>query len=156
TAPAARAARWPGPAPLAAPRTTTGPPGWSAAALLPVCPYLVSRLDCLVTRLSYPPTKLENNVRGACAMQPRNAIVTGASHGIGQYSARALAARHMNLLLVARSEADLVPLAAELRTDIKVSTAAIDLGAPRAAQQVAEAAVAGLGPADVLVNNAAT
>jgi len=89
-------------------------------------------------------------------MQPRNAIVTGASHGIGPYIARALAARHMNLLLVARSEAELAHLAAELRTDIKVSTAAIDLGAPRAARQVAEAAVAGLGPADVLVNNAAT
>ncbi len=36
-------------------------------------------------------------------MEPRNAIVTGASHGVGQYIARALAARHMNLLLVARS-----------------------------------------------------
>jgi short-subunit dehydrogenase len=44
-------------------------------------------------------------------MEPRNAIVTGASHGIGQYIARALAARHMNLLLVARSEAELARLA---------------------------------------------
>ena len=89
-------------------------------------------------------------------MQPSNAIVTGASHGIGPYIARALAARRMNLLLVARSEAELGRLAAELRTDNKVSTAAIDLGAPRAAQQVAEAAAAELGAADVLVNNAAT
>ena len=89
-------------------------------------------------------------------MQPCNAIVTGASHGIGPYIARALAGRHMNLLLVARSEAELRRLAAELSTDVKVSTAAIDLGAPRAAQQVAEAAAADLGPADVLVNNAAT
>jgi len=89
-------------------------------------------------------------------MQPCNAIVTGASHGIGPYIARALAGRHMNLLLVARSEAELRRLAAELSTDVKVSTAAIDLGAPRAAQQVAEAAGTDLGPADVLVNNAAT
>ena len=89
-------------------------------------------------------------------MEPRNAIVTGASHGIGQYIARALAARQTNLLLVARSESELARLAGELGGAVKVSTAAIDLGAPRAAQQVAEAAGTDLGPADVLVNNAAT
>lgn len=89
-------------------------------------------------------------------MEPRNAIVTGASHGIGHYIARALAARRMNLLLVARSEAGLGRLAAELRGDIKVSAAPIDLGGPQAAQQVADAAGAELGSVDVLVNNAAT
>jgi short-subunit dehydrogenase len=89
-------------------------------------------------------------------MQPRNAIVTGASHGIGQYIARALAARQMNLLLVARSEAELARLATELRGDVKVSAAAVDLGDPEAARQVAEAAAAELGSVDVLVNNAAT
>jgi short-subunit dehydrogenase len=90
-------------------------------------------------------------------MQPRNAIVTGASHGIGQYIARALAARRMNLLLVARSQAELVRLATELRTrDTTVAVAAIDLGGRQAAHQVAEAAAAELGTVDVLVNNAAT
>ncbi|HEY4850722.1 MAG TPA: SDR family NAD(P)-dependent oxidoreductase [Streptosporangiaceae bacterium] len=90
-------------------------------------------------------------------MQSRNAVVTGTSHGIGQYIARALAARHMNLLLVARSEAELVRLAKELRThDTKVAVAAIDLGGRRAADQIAEAAAAELGAVDVLVNNAAT
>jgi short-subunit dehydrogenase len=89
-------------------------------------------------------------------MQPRNAIVTGASHGIGRYIARALAARQMNLLLVARSEAELARLATELRGDVKVSAAAVDLGDPEAARQVAEAATAELGSVDVLVNNAAT
>ena len=90
-------------------------------------------------------------------MQPRNAIVTGASHGIGQYIARALAARRMNLLLVARSEAELVRLARELRTcDTAVAVAAIDLGGRQAAHQVAEAAAAELGTIEVLVNNAAT
>src|SRR5690349_20506831 len=89
-------------------------------------------------------------------MEPRNAIVTGASHGIGQYIARALAARPMNLLLVGRSAAELARLAAELGDAIKVSTAAIDLGGSQAAQQVAEAARAELGRVDVLVNNAAT
>ncbi len=90
-------------------------------------------------------------------MEPRNAIVTGASHGIGQYIARALTARRMNLLLVARSEADLVRLAKELRTrDTNVAVAAIDLGGRQAAHQIAQAAAAALGTVDVLVNNAAT
>jgi short-subunit dehydrogenase len=89
-------------------------------------------------------------------MQPRNAIVTGASHGIGPFIARALAARQMNMLLVARSEAELARLAAELGSAINVSAAAIDLGGPQAARQVADAAAAELGSVDVLVNNAAT
>ena len=90
-------------------------------------------------------------------MEPRNAIVTGASHGIGQDIARALAGRHMNLLLVARSEAELARLARELETDgSKAAVAAADLGDPSAAHQIAEAAAAELGTVDVLVNNAAT
>jgi len=90
-------------------------------------------------------------------MEPRNAVVTGASHGIGQYIARALAARHMNLLLVARSEAELVRLAGELRSSgITVAVAAVDLAGRGAARTVAEAARAELGTVDVLVNNAAT
>jgi short-subunit dehydrogenase len=90
-------------------------------------------------------------------MQPRNAIVTGASHGIGTYIARALAAQGMNLLLVARSEGQLLRLAEELRTrDVTVAAAAIDLAGRQAARQVAEAAADRLGPVDVLVNNAAT
>jgi len=89
-------------------------------------------------------------------MEGRNAILTGASHGIGPYIARALVARRMNLLVVARTEPELARLARELRTrDINVALAAIDLAGPRAAQQVAAAAAAELGTVDVLVNNAA-
>src|SRR5262249_61058986 len=89
-------------------------------------------------------------------MEPRNAIVTGASHGIGQYIARALGARRMNLLLVARSEAELARLAGELGGAIKVSVAAIDLGGPQAARQGAAAAAPQLGRGDGVVHNAAT
>src|SRR6201993_726517 len=90
-------------------------------------------------------------------MEPRNAIVTGASHGIGQYIARALAGRGMTLLLVARSERELARFAGELRSpDAKVAVAAVDLGGQDAARQVADAAQAELGAVDVLVNNAAT
>jgi len=89
-------------------------------------------------------------------MVRRTAIITGASRGIGVSIARALAARGMDLLLVARSEPDLVRVAREIRgPDATVAVAAIDLSGPRSAQQVVEAAVAELGGADVLVNNAA-
>src|SRR5256885_6873841 len=114
---------------------------------------------CLSLRLSYKKIILRSDKtgeQGACRMEPRNAIVTGASHGIGQYIARAPAARQMNLLLVARSGAELARLAGELGGAVKVRTAAIDLGGPQAAQQVADAAAAELGNVDVLVNNAAT
>ena len=89
-------------------------------------------------------------------MEGRNAIVTGASHGIGVYIAGALAARGANLLLVARSEPELVRVAKELRgPDRKVAVAALDLADRRAAEKVAAAALAELGTVDVLVNNAA-
>jgi uncharacterized protein len=89
-------------------------------------------------------------------VEPRNAIVTGASHGIGEYIARALAARGMNLLLVARSEPELTRLARELRSrDRKVAVAVVDLADRRAAAHVAAAAAAELGRVDVVVNNAA-
>jgi len=89
-------------------------------------------------------------------MEARNAILTGASHGIGPYIARALAAQGTNLLVVARSEPELARLARELRTrETKVAVAAIDLAGRQAAEQVAEAAAAELGTVDVLVNNAA-
>ncbi len=89
-------------------------------------------------------------------MEPRNVIVTGASRGIGEYIARAFAARPTNLLLVARSAPELTRLARELRShDTEVAVAAIDLADPRAAAQVVAAAESELGSVDVLVNNAA-
>lgn len=89
-------------------------------------------------------------------MEPRNAIITGASHGIGVHIARALSARGTNLLLVARSEAELARLAKELRGHgTTVAFAAIDLSGPRAAEQVLAAASAELPSVNVLVNNAA-
>jgi short-subunit dehydrogenase len=46
-------------------------------------------------------------------MEARNVILTGASHGIGPYIARALAARRANLLLEPRSEPELAQLPRE-------------------------------------------
>ena len=60
------------------------------------------------------------------------ALVTGASEGIGESFARALASRGLNLLLVARREGPLEALAAELRTahGVQVRTAAADVARP--------------------------
>jgi len=89
-------------------------------------------------------------------MEGRNVIVTGASHGIGPYIARALAAKGTNLLLVARSEPELVRVAKELRTEHNtIAYAAVDLSDLHAAEQVVHAADLELGSVDILVNNAA-
>src|SRR6202012_5669379 len=76
---------------------------------------LPSRLSC--NKIILESDRVGGQPEGARGMEPRNAIVTGASHGIGQYIARALAGRHMNLLLVARTEAELTRLARELQTN---------------------------------------
>jgi short-subunit dehydrogenase len=89
-------------------------------------------------------------------MDPRNAIITGASRGIGVYIAQALADRGMNLLLVARSKPELLQLAEELRgRGGKVAVAVVDLAEPDAARRIATAAARELGHVNVLVNNAA-
>jgi short-subunit dehydrogenase len=88
--------------------------------------------------------------------QPRAAVLTGASRGIGPYIARELVDAGMDVLLVARSEAELAQVAQKLRgPDRAVAIAAVDLGHADAAQQVASAARRTLGDVDVLVNNAA-
>ena len=60
------------------------------------------------------------------------ALVTGASEGIGESFARALATRGLDLLLVARRPGPLEALAAQLRTThgIRVRTATADVARP--------------------------
>ena len=84
------------------------------------------------------------------------ALVTGASGGIGECFARALAAQGHNLLLVARSEEKLRKLAKELaeRHSVEAEGMAADLSEPGAAGRLASAfAARGIG-VDLLVNNA--
>lgn len=87
----------------------------------------------------------------------RTAIVTGASHGIGPFIARALAKEGMNLVLAARSadELEQVATAADIRaTGIHVLTVPIDVTDREALSALVTAAERTFGSVDVLVNNA--
>jgi short-subunit dehydrogenase len=84
------------------------------------------------------------------------ALITGASRGLGMAFARALAERHCNLVLVARSAEPLHALANELRRSTSVSVVAVqvDLSFPGAVQTLTEQLSNGEIPIDLLVNNA--
>src|SRR3546814_9246868 len=98
-----------------------------------------------------------SSIRAVCelSMKPENtrldqpfaqrygpvALVTGASSGIGRSFAECLAARGMNLVLVARRAQRLEELAARFANQYGVQTTicALDLAAPTAAQRVLDA-----------------
>jgi short-subunit dehydrogenase len=84
------------------------------------------------------------------------ALITGASGGIGEAFARLLAARGMDLVLVARSEDKLRALAEELSRahGIRVEVLAKDLSRPGAPREIHAACEARGLPVDVLINNA--
>ena len=82
----------------------------------------------------------------------KTAVVTGASRGIGEASARALDAAGARVVLSARTVSDLNRVAVDLRNDPVVLEA--DLSAPRAGTELAERILAAVGGVDILVNNA--
>ncbi len=85
----------------------------------------------------------------------RTAIVTGGSRGLGVYVARALAREGMQIVLAARSAADLDAVKAELTgRGAKVLTVPVDLMDRQALPAVVEASEREFGAVDVLVNNA--
>lgn len=81
----------------------------------------------------------------------KTAVVTGASAGIGEATARRLVADGWRVLLVARREERLKELARELRDATWVAVDLTDADAPA---RVAEKVESQLGRLDLLVNNA--
>jgi short-subunit dehydrogenase len=88
-------------------------------------------------------------------LRGRNALVTGAAGGLGEYIARALAAEGVNLVLSDPGEAGLEQRAADLsRSGISVETLIADLTRREDAEGLVSRAEEALGPIDILVNNA--
>lgn len=86
----------------------------------------------------------------------RTALITGASSGIGATFAKHLAARHYNLLLVARRKQRLDELAAELTAQhgVRCDVFAADLTDPATPAAIIEFAASQQIAIDVLINNA--
>ena len=87
-------------------------------------------------------------------LRGRNAVITGATGGLGRPIAKNLAESGADLLLVGRDSEALSELAAECeQLGARVSTCSVDLLDPDAVAAI-EAAAAEHGPVDLLVNNA--
>ncbi|HVZ82097.1 MAG TPA: glucose 1-dehydrogenase [Terracidiphilus sp.] len=85
----------------------------------------------------------------------RVAVVTGASRGLGQCMARALARAGADLVITSRNAADLAPFKAEIETlGRRVFPFALDVRDTANIEAFAEAAWAHFGKIDILLNNA--
>jgi len=89
-------------------------------------------------------------------LQGRTALVTGASAGIGRGIAKALAAEGVRLAVSARRADKLEELSAEIVAAGGAAPLIIvqDMMQSGAAQRIADAAFAGIGAVDILINNA--
>tara|TARA_R110000824_G_scaffold13280_5_gene57893 strand:+ start:31654 stop:32379 length:726 start_codon:yes stop_codon:yes gene_type:complete len=86
------------------------------------------------------------------SLSGKTAIITGASSGIGEATARKLAKAGARLMLVARREERLSALAAEIGED--ACHLSLDLSREEVAQVMLDTAIAQLGKVDILINNA--
>jgi NAD(P)-dependent dehydrogenase (short-subunit alcohol dehydrogenase family) len=83
------------------------------------------------------------------------ALVTGASRGLGQYFARALARAGANLILTSRKQADLKPFVSEIEAlGRKVLPLELDVRDQGSVERMATAAEQTWGQVHILVNNA--
>lgn len=88
-------------------------------------------------------------------LRGRNAILTGASRGLGVHIARALAREGINLALAARSADALEEVCEEVRSlDVDAVALPADLADAAQVEALAEQAERALGDVDILVNNA--
>ncbi len=83
------------------------------------------------------------------------ALVTGASRGLGQYFARALARAGADLIVTSRRKDDLLPFIAEIEAlGRRATPLALDVRDQESISAMAEAAGAAYGRIHILVNNA--
>ena len=85
-------------------------------------------------------------------LKDKVAVVTGATRGIGEASARALDAAGARVVLTGRTVSDLHRVAGELTNDPVVLES--DLSPPKAGTELAERILEAVGGVDILVNNA--
>jgi len=88
----------------------------------------------------------------------KSAIITGSSRGLGLASAKALALEGCRVCMCARGAEALENAAGEVRAAgrSEVISVAADLATAEGAAAVVDAAIAGFGTVDILVNNVAT
>ncbi|WP_160713026.1 SDR family NAD(P)-dependent oxidoreductase [Chitinophaga solisilvae] len=89
-------------------------------------------------------------------LKGKTAVVSGASQGFGRAITKELALEGVKVLATARNEALLSSLKEEIATSggVEPLTFVYDFTAQDAPQQIAAAALSGLGHVDILVNNA--
>jgi 3-oxoacyl-[acyl-carrier protein] reductase len=91
------------------------------------------------------------------SLSGKNALITGASKGIGKALAIALAKEGVNVGLIARNQSDLQQVAAEVeKLGVKAFIATADVGNLEQVNSAVETIKTGLGFIDILINNAGT
>jgi short-subunit dehydrogenase len=91
---------------------------------------------------------------GLFDLSGQTALVTGASRGLGQYFARALAGAGANLILTSRRKEDMTPFVEEMEhLGRRVTSLSLDVRDLRSVEALAPALEA-YGQVHILVNNA--
>jgi len=89
------------------------------------------------------------------SLKGKNALITGAGKGIGKAIALALAAEGTNVILLARTAADIEELATEIKThNVKALAVTADVADIASVNSAVSKALAEFGSIDILINNA--
>ena len=88
-------------------------------------------------------------------LKNKNALITGAGKGIGKAVAIALAKEGVNIVLIARTQADIDEVAQEINTyDVKTLALTADVADINSVNLAIEKAIASFQTIDILINNA--
>lgn len=88
-------------------------------------------------------------------LKNKNALITGAGKGIGKATAIALAKEGVNIILIARTAADIEAVAEEIKSyGVKTFTATADVSNMQSVNNAVAKAYETFGTVDILINNA--